>query len=115
MRQAWTVYARNLLHLHIWHNYIHFGVVRQTDVAFQAYQAIFCYAFKSYNTHYPTTSTEFRIPTNSFFNTPNLSISSSTSSPGLSQPPVFSGLSSKMQPVPTVPEPSTSPGRSQTS
>ena len=37
---------------------------------------------------------------------------SSTTSPGLSQPPTASGVSSRMQPVPTVPEPSTSPGRS---
>ena len=42
---------------------------------------------------------------------PSRSIASSTTSPGLSQPPAASGVSSRMQPVPTVPEPSTSPGR----
>jgi hypothetical protein len=43
-------------------------------------------------------------------NTPKRSISSSTTSPGFSQPPTASGVSSRMQPVPTVPLPSTSPG-----
>ena len=42
---------------------------------------------------------------------PSRSIESSTKSPGLSQPPATSGVSSRMQPVPTVPEPITSPGR----
>ena len=43
---------------------------------------------------------------------PSRSIDSSTTSPGWSQPPACSGVSSRMQPVPTVPEPITSPGRS---
>src|SRR5438128_929055 len=42
---------------------------------------------------------------------PSRSIVSSTRSPGLSQPPTASGVNSRIQPVPTVPEPSTSPGR----
>ena len=48
-------------------------------------------------------------------NVPSRSMVSSTTSPGLSQPPTASGVSSRMQPVPTVPEPSTSPGRSSVS
>src|SRR5437763_765856 len=44
-----------------------------------------------------------------FLNTPSLSISSSTMSPGLSQG-CTSGPSSRRDPVPTVPDPSTSPG-----
>jgi Gram-negative bacterial tonB protein. len=43
--------------------------------------------------------------------TPNRSISSSTISPVFSQPPVFSGPSSKIHPNPTVPLPITSPGK----
>src|SRR5271157_866512 len=42
---------------------------------------------------------------------PSRWIASSTTSPGLSQPPTAWGVSSRMQPEPTVPEPSTSPGR----
>ena len=42
---------------------------------------------------------------------PSRSIVSSTRSPGLSQPPAASGVSSRMHPEPTVPDPSTSPGR----
>ena len=46
---------------------------------------------------------------------PSRSTVSSTTSPGLSQPPTASGVNSRMQPVPTVPEPRTSPGRSSVS
>src|SRR6266516_4896384 len=48
-----------------------------------------------------------------FLNTPSLSISSSTMSPGLSQG-CTSGPSSKSDPVPTVPDPNTSPDWSRT-
>ena len=47
-----------------------------------------------------------------FSKTPNRSTSILTTSPFLIHPPVFSGRSSRMQPVPTVPEPNISPGRS---